>query len=115
MGFDEQADEVDEPTPARGAKGPRKAAELAALLASARSIMSDVQGATPWFATQFSSTSFDVFDVLDHENARQSHLAGAVPEALRANTTMLLSKPQIETFHLLARGPRASVGARSPA
>lgn len=76
--------------------------ELAGFPTSAPSIVTDEQGATAWFASRFSPTSFGVFDVLPDDDARNTHLAGGVGPALGPNTDVLFSEPQMETIDVLA-------------
>ncbi|MBZ9937267.1 antibiotic biosynthesis monooxygenase [Mesorhizobium sp. BR1-1-16] len=82
---------------------PGKEEEVAAFLASARSLVEAEAGTVAWFAVRFGPDRFAIFDAFDDEAGRNAHLAGEVAAALMANAeTLLASPPQIRKGDVLA-------------
>ena len=81
---------------------PGKEAELADFLIDARSIVMEEPGTVAWFAIQFGTSTFGVYDVFPDDEARDAHLAGGVGQALGPNTGVLFSEPQIEKIDIIA-------------
>jgi len=81
---------------------PGKEKELADFLTQARSVVMEEPGTIAWFAVQFGSSTFGVYDVFPDDEARDAHLAGGVGQALGPNTGVLFSEPQVEKIDILA-------------
>lgn len=81
---------------------PGKEDELAAFLEGARSIVMEEPGTTAWFAIRLGPSTFGVFDVFPDDDARDTHLAGGVGQALGPNTGVLFSEPAIEKLDVIA-------------
>lgn len=72
---------------------PGKEEEVAAFLASARSLVLAETATVAWFAVRFDKATFAIFDAFDDEAGRTAHLNGAVAAALMANAAELLAVP----------------------
>lgn len=82
---------------------PGKEQDVAEFLRSARSVVEQEQGTRAWFALKFDDSTFGVFDVFPDDEARQTHLAGGVGQALAAQGAELFSaEPNIQNIHVLA-------------
>jgi len=82
---------------------PGKEEEVAAFLASARSLVAAEPGTVAWFAVRYDKDTFAIFDAFDDEVGREVHLAGEVAAALIAHADELLATaPQIRKADVLA-------------
>lgn len=82
---------------------PGKEEEVAAFLASARSLVLAEAATVAWFAVRFDKATFAIFDAFDDEAGRTTHLNGAVAAALMANAAELLAvAPEIRKPTVLA-------------
>jgi quinol monooxygenase YgiN len=82
---------------------PGKEEEVAAFLASARSLVLTETATVAWFAVRFDKATFAIFDAFDDEAGRTAHLNGAVAAALMANAAELLAVvPEIRQPTVLA-------------
>lgn len=72
---------------------PGKEEQVAAFLASARSLVLAEPATVAWFAVRFDKATFAIFDAFDDEAGRTAHLNGAVAAALMANAAELLAVP----------------------
>lgn len=82
---------------------PGREEEVAAFLASARSLVDAEPQTVTWFAVRFDQQTFAIFDAFDSVEGRDAHLNGRVAEALMANAERLLaSPPQIRHADVLA-------------
>jgi quinol monooxygenase YgiN len=82
---------------------PGKEEEVAAFLASARSLVLAETATVAWFAVRFDKATFAIFDAFDDEAGRTAHLNGAVAAALMANAAELLAvAPEIRQPTVLA-------------
>ena len=82
---------------------PGKEEEVAAFLASARSLVMAETGTVAWFAMRFDKATFAIFDAFNDEAGRTAHLNGAVAAALMANAAELLAAaPEIRQPAVLA-------------
>jgi quinol monooxygenase YgiN len=80
-----------------------KEAEVAAFLASARSLVNAEPATVTWFAVRFDPATFAIFDAFNDEAGREAHLAGQVAAALMARAGELLATPpQIRKAEVLA-------------
>lgn len=77
--------------------------EVASFLKGAQEIVDQEPGTRAWFAVQMDASTFGIFDVFPDDEARQSHLAGGVGQALTARAAELFSgEPSIEQLDVLA-------------
>jgi quinol monooxygenase YgiN len=92
---------------------PGKELELEDFLRSALPLVEREPGTTAWFALQFDSSRFGIFDAFPNDVARQEHLAGSVAAALIERAADLLAAdPSIEYVDTFAsKLPRAPEGA----
>jgi quinol monooxygenase YgiN len=82
---------------------PGKEREVADFLRNARSAVEAEPGTNPWFAVRFDESTFGIFDAFPDDDARQTHLAGAVGQALKDQGPDLFSgEPTIEPLTVLA-------------
>ena len=82
---------------------PGKELELEDLLRSALPLVEREPGTTAWFALQFDSSRFGIFDAFPNDAGRQAHLSGKVAAALMAKASDLFAKPPaIEKVDVLA-------------
>jgi quinol monooxygenase YgiN len=82
---------------------PGKEEEVAKFLREALPLVQKETGTTAWFALQFDTSTFAIFDAFPDDSARQSHLAGQVAQALKAKAPELFAKtPVIEDPDVLA-------------
>ena len=63
---------------------PGKGNELAAFLESGRALAAAEEGTVTWYAFKLDDTTFGIFDTFETENARQAHINGEIPKALRS-------------------------------
>jgi quinol monooxygenase YgiN len=82
---------------------PGKAAELAALLESARAIAQAEEGTVTWYAFRIDDNTFGIFDTFETEDARQAHINGEIPKALaQVGPGLLASDPDISPIEIVA-------------
>jgi quinol monooxygenase YgiN len=82
---------------------PGKAAELAALLESARAIAQAEEGTVTWYAFRIDNNTFGIFDTFETEDARQAHINGEIPKALaKVGPGLLASDPDISPIEIVA-------------
>ncbi|NNM47943.1 putative quinol monooxygenase [Knoellia koreensis] len=82
---------------------PGKEAEVAEFLRDARSVVEQEEGTRAWFALQFDESTFGIFDVFPDGDARSTHLAGGVGQALAERGGDLFSaEPSIRKMDVLA-------------
>jgi quinol monooxygenase YgiN len=82
---------------------PGKEADAAAFLRSALPLVTDEPETITWFALQFGSSTFAIFDAFSDEHGRQAHLAGKVAAALMQQAPDLFKgQPVIEQANVLA-------------
>ena len=72
---------------------PEAAEELAAFLGQAAAMAQEEAGTIVWYALRTDATTFWVVDAFETEEARQRHLDGPIPAALKANAERLLAAP----------------------
>ena len=72
---------------------PDAAEELAAFLGKAAEMAQAEVGTIVWYAMRTDATTFWVVDAFETEEARQRHLNGPIPAALKANAERLLAAP----------------------
>ena len=72
---------------------PGKEQELADFLNGALPLVERESATVTWFALRMGPTTFGIFDAFANEEGRQSHLTGAVAEALMSKAPDLLAKP----------------------
>ncbi len=82
---------------------PGKEEDVADFLRSARPIVEQEEGTRAWFALQFDESTFGIFDVFPDDEARQTHLAGGVGQALAAQGADLFgTEPNIQNVDVIA-------------
>lgn len=82
---------------------PGKEQDVAEFLRNARSVVEQEEGTRAWFALQFDDSTFGIFDVFPDDEARRTHLAGGVGQALAAQGAELFSaEPSIQSADVLA-------------
>jgi len=82
---------------------PGKEKEVAAFLASARSMVEQEPETTAWFAVKMGPTTFGIFDAFANERGREAHLQGKVAKELMAKSPQLFAEePQIHRIEVLA-------------
>lgn len=82
---------------------PGKEEEVAAFLASARSLVAAEPGTIAWFAVRYDKATFAIFDGFDDDVGREAHLTGQVAAALMAQAgEVLVTVPQIRKADVLA-------------
>jgi quinol monooxygenase YgiN len=81
---------------------PGKEQELANFLNSALSLVEQEPATVMWFALRVGATTFSIFDAFLNEEGRQSHLSGAVADALSKATDLFATPPQIMKLDVLA-------------
>lgn len=81
---------------------PTKAQEVADLLSGGLGDVEEEPGTTAWFAVRFGSLEFGLYMVFPDEVGRQTHLAGKVAAALKANAHLFEETPVFETADVLA-------------
>lgn len=82
---------------------PDKGSELGAFLESGRAIAAAEQGTVTWYAFKINDTSYGIFDTFESDAARQTHLAGEIPQALaQVGPDLLARDPDIRTVEIIA-------------
>ena len=82
---------------------PGKEKDVAVFLRDARAVVEQEQGTRAWFALQYDESTYGVFDVFPDDDARRTHLAGGVGQALAARGAELFSaEPNIQSVDVLA-------------
>jgi quinol monooxygenase YgiN len=82
---------------------PGREREVAAFLASARSMVDQGPETTAWFAIKMGPTSFGIFDAFANEHGREAHLQGKVAKELMARSPQLFAEePEIRGVDVLA-------------
>ena len=66
-----------------------KGEEVAAFLASARSLVRNEPETVAWFAVRFDDRNFGIFDTFDEESGRRAHLNGPIAQALMSRAAEL--------------------------
>ena len=80
-----------------------KEAELGTFLKSALPLANAERGTTVWFALQFDSKTYGIFDAFEGEEGRNAHLTGEIAKALMAKAGELLAQPpNIEKVDVMA-------------
>jgi len=81
---------------------PGKEQVVADFLAAALEMANQEAGTPIWFALRLSPTTFGIFDAFSTEADRQTHLNGAIAQALMAKAPELLAAPpQIQAIDVL--------------
>jgi quinol monooxygenase YgiN len=70
-----------------------KDADVEEFLLSAVSLVREEPRTTAWFAVRFGRSEYGVLDFFPDEQARDAHLSGRVPQALRDRGDELFAKP----------------------
>ena len=82
---------------------PGKEQELADFIKSALALAQAEQETVSWYALQFGTSSFGIFDTFEDEHGRDAHLNGLIAKALMEKAPELLSvAPTIEKVDLFA-------------
>jgi hypothetical protein len=81
---------------------PGKADDLRAFLNQGLTMVEGEPKTVRWFALQFGSTSFGIFDAFPDDSGRQAHLSGEVGRALGENTGVLFGEPTVEEVDVVA-------------
>ena len=82
---------------------PGKEEEVAAFLASARSMVDEEPGTTAWFAIQMGPRMFGIFDAFNNERGRDAHLQGKVAKQFLAKAPQLfVHEPEIQRVDVIA-------------
>lgn len=77
--------------------------DVAAVLASAQTLVEGEPGTIAWFAGRLDKSSFMIFDTFDDEAGREAHLDGPVAAALGAiSNDLLATAPDIRKVDLIA-------------
>jgi quinol monooxygenase YgiN len=72
---------------------PGKEGELGRFLRQGLELANQEEKTTVWFAVQFDSTTFAIFDAFGDESGREAHLKGPIAAALMAKAGELLAEP----------------------
>jgi quinol monooxygenase YgiN len=82
---------------------PGKEKEVSNFIKGALPLAQAEQFTTKWYALQLGPSTFGIFDSFENEEGRNSHLGGAIAQALMQKAPDLLaSDPVIEKVDLLA-------------
>jgi len=82
---------------------PGKGEQLADFLRQGRELAVAESGTVTWYAFKLSDTTYGIFDTFETEEARQTHLNGAIPEALgKVAGDLLALDPDIRPLDVLA-------------
>ena len=82
---------------------PGMEAELQSFLESALPLAEKESFTKTWFALQFDSSTFGIFDTFECDHGRLEHLNGPIAAALLANADKLLAvAPKIEKVDVMA-------------
>jgi hypothetical protein len=82
---------------------PGMEAELKSFLESALPLAEKESFTKTWFALQFDSSTFGIFDTFECDHGRLEHLNGPIAAALLANADKLLAvAPKIEKVDVMA-------------
>lgn len=77
--------------------------QLADFLRQGRALAVEEEGTVTWYAFKVDETTYGIFDTFNHEDGRQAHLGGRIPEALGTVGPDLLAKdPDIKLIDVLA-------------
>lgn len=79
-----------------------KEADVEAFLNQGLSLVQDEPGTVRWFAVSFGGGEYGIFDAFADDDARQTHLQGAVGQALGENVGELFDEPTIEQVDIVA-------------
>jgi quinol monooxygenase YgiN len=82
---------------------PGKGDELAAFLQAGRELARAEQGTVTWYAFKISDSHYGIFDTFETDDARDTHLAGQIPQALgQVAPDLLASAPDIRVVDIVA-------------
>ncbi len=81
---------------------PGKEAEVESFLQSGLALVQEEPDTNTWFAIRLGPTTFGIFDTFPHDAGRQTHLSGAVGQALMGNVGEIISEPIIEPVDVIA-------------
>jgi len=82
---------------------PGKGDDLGDFLRGGRDIAVGEEGTITWYAFKVGDTTYGIFDTFETEDARQAHLNGEIPKALRQVASELLAAdPDIRTVEIVA-------------
>jgi quinol monooxygenase YgiN len=82
---------------------PGKGDDLSAFLDAGRALAVAEEGTVTWYAFKISDTSYGIFDTFETDNARDTHLAGQIPQALgQVAPDLLAADPDIRTVEIIA-------------
>ena len=84
---------------------PGKEEEVANFLDQGLALVEQEPDTDRWFAVRFGPSSFAIFDAFPDDNARQTHLNGAVGQALADKTGELFEPPTVQQLDVLAEKP----------
>lgn len=77
--------------------------EVEEFLTSALSLVRSETGTVAWYALRFGPSTFGIFDTFADQGGRETHLSGAVAEALHTRAAdLFVSLPIIEQPEILA-------------
>jgi quinol monooxygenase YgiN len=71
---------------------PGKGDELGAFLKQGRELAAQEEGTVNWYAFRIDDTTYGIFDTFESEEARQAHVSGQIPAALRDVAPDLLAE-----------------------
>jgi quinol monooxygenase YgiN len=82
---------------------PGKGDDLGAFLQAGRELAVAEEGTVTWYAFKISDTSYGIFDTFETDDARDAHLSGQIPQALRqVAPDLLAADPDIRTVDVIA-------------
>ena len=84
---------------------PGKEDEVAGFLDQGLSLVEQEPDTDRWFAIRFGPSSFGIFDAFPDDDGRQTHLNGAVGQALGDKAGELFEPPTVEPVDVLAEKP----------
>ncbi|MGN2363961.1 putative quinol monooxygenase [Streptomyces luridiscabiei] len=80
---------------------PGKEDDVRGFLNQGLSIVEGEPGTVRWFGIQFGPSSFGIFDAFPDDDGRQTHLSGAVAQALSERTGEFFEEPTIELIDVV--------------
>lgn len=77
--------------------------ELAQWLRDGQETVMAEPGTVSWYAFRIDQRTFGIFDTFDHEDGRQAHLHGKIPDQLgKLTPTLLAAPPRVRQIDILA-------------
>lgn len=85
---------------------PGKEDDVASFLNQGAELVAQEQATLRWYALRLGPTTFGIFDTFPDDDGRQTHLSGAVAQALgKVGPELLASQPDIRPVDILALAP----------